>query len=199
MKEYKVQHLTTFTSWEDINEITDFTAPWSKLEVPKTTFNAYILNGSIYFRFKAYGPRPLIYIASNHKLEVRYSERVEIFFRSSEEMCPYYCLEMDPHSRVLDYKANFYRHFDREWQWPEALNIKTAIEDGFYTLEGEVSLAVLRKLNLIHDSQIQIGLYRGHCTQLQHDKAEINWISWVDPKVVQADFHIPSSFGLFNI
>jgi hypothetical protein len=41
------------------------------------------------------------------------------------------------------------------------------------------------------------GLYRGECVKLEGDKATLRWISWVDPKTANPDFHVASSFGKF--
>jgi hypothetical protein len=132
-------------------------------------------------------------------MEVVHSERIELFFRANEKMQPYYCLEIDPHGRILDYKAKLYREFDKSWQWPDSLSIKALIEDENYTVQGVISLLVLKQLGLINNGQIEIGLYRGHCTKLNGNNASIKWISWVDPKTKRPDFHVPSSFGILKL
>lgn len=197
MKQFTVPNIITFSSWDNIPKLYDFVYPWRNEKAPNTTFRAYHDNNFLYFKFVASGSKPHVYVESNNKLEVSNSERVEIFFRRDECMKPYYCLEIDPCGRVLDYKANLYRDFDRSWQWPESLSIKTEIEDKFYSVEGKVSFSVLKKLELIKNDKIEIGLYRGHCTGINDKKASINWISWVDSKTEKPDFHVPSSFGLF--
>ena len=196
MKEYIIDKVTNFTNWNNIGEF-GFSSPWSEEALPTTLFSAYHDGNSLYFRFMAFGPKPLVYIHDNNKLEVTKSERVELFFRSNEKMQPYYCLEMDPKGRILDYKANFYRQFDRNWQWPESLNIQTKIEKQHYNLQGKISLSVLDKLGILKNNKIEVGVYRGHCIELKDSKAIIKWISWVDPKTKKPDFHVPSSFGVF--
>ena len=95
------------------------------------------MNARFYFRFDVESTRALTYVHDNNKMEVVDSDRVEIFFRRDEMLDPYYCLEMDPLGRVLDYKANFYRKFDYEWQWPgnNPLIIRSEYTESGYRLK----------------------------------------------------------------
>lgn len=197
MKQFIVPKISNFRSWEDVKKLDDFSYPWLNEKPPKTEFRAFFDRNNLYFRFYAWGGKPLVYVNNNDKKEVINSERVEIFFRPNEKMQPYYCLELDPLGRVLDYKANFYRDFDLSWQWPEDLEIETKVMDEGYCLKGKISLSILNKLDLIKNNQVQVGLYRGHCTEIVDGKASIKWISWLNSKTPQPDFHVPSSFGVF--
>lgn len=197
MKRFFIPKITNFKNWNEIEKLNDFSYPWLKERSPKTEFRAYYDEKHLHFRFDAWGPQPLIFVNNNNKLEVTQSERVEIFFRSNEKMHPYYVLEIDPHGRVLDYKANLYRDFDRNWHWPENLFIQTKIKKENYYVKGKISLSILNQLDLLKNNQIQAGLYRGHCTKIIDEKASIKWISWIDPKTQEPDFHVSSSFGCF--
>lgn len=199
MKQFAIPKIMEFNGWEAAALLTDFSYPWQEKSGPKTTFSAYYDNDYIYFRFVASGAKPLVYVQTNHKLEVVHSERVEIFFRKDANMSPYYCLEMDPHGRVLDYEAQFYRQFNRDWQWPDSLAIQTKMDHDGYTLEGKLSLSTLKELGVLQNNQIQIGLFRGHCTKLEEKHATIQWMSWVSPQANTPDFHIPSSFGILKL
>lgn len=199
MKQFSIPKLIDFVSWNDVVKLSDFSYHWQKEEAPATTFSSYYNQSFIHFRFVAWGSKPLVFVEDNNKMEVVYSERVEIFFRSDEKMQPYYCLEIDPYGRVLDYKGNLYRNFDFNWQWPESLLIQTKIDHKSYTVQVRISLSVLEQLDLLIKNQIQIGLFRGHCTSLKENKASLKWISWVDSKTQEPDFHVPSSFGLLKL
>ncbi len=199
MKVYSIHKLSAFENWDGFSSVDDFSYPWRSEAAPKTLFQAYYDDVAIHFRFLAYGPTPFVYVKDNNKLEVIHSERVEIFFRTDERMQPYYVLEMDPHGRVLDYKANHYREFDRGWEWPDSLAIQTAKKEDHYTLQGKFNIETLQELNLIQDNEIQIGLYRGHCTEMLNGKANVKWISWVDSGTDEPDFHVPSSFGVLRL
>jgi hypothetical protein len=196
MKKWIISKINDFKNWDQINALDDFSYPWQNETSPKTLFKGYYDNNTFYFQFTAFCRAPKVYVDTNNKLEVRYSERVEIFFRTNEAMQPYYCLEMDPNCRVLDYKAKMYRKFDRSWSWPDSLEVKTNIKKEKYTLEGKISLLRLRDLGLLVENQIQTGIYRGHCVALDQKDESIKWISWVQPNSSTPDFHIPSSFGL---
>jgi hypothetical protein len=199
MKQYLVENIQNFNSWEEISKLEDFSFPWKGEKAPETQFQAFHNDLYLHFRFIAFCNSPLVYVKDNHKMEVINSERVEIFFRKDPQMKPYYCLEMDPLGRVLDYKANYYRHFDYEWKWPEYLSIQTKILDKNYELHGKISLAILEQLRLIQNNEIQVGLFRGHCIRLESGKALMEWISWIDPGTEKPDFHNASAFGIIKL
>lgn len=199
MKKIIVKNISRFSSWNNIAQVNDFTYPWQTSLVPATSFRCYHDEQHLRFQFTAFGPKPLVYVHDNNKLEVRHSERVEIFFRSDAKMQPYYCLEMDPHGRVLDYKAIHYRKFDREWSWPDDLGIEVEQREDAYELSGRMNLTTLTKLGLLKDKQLQVGLYRGHCIDIKEDQGTIMWSTWVDPETAEPDFHVPESFGLMEL
>jgi len=199
MKKFLIPKLTDCTSWEKAAELVDFSYPWRSEKAPNTTFSAFYDQNYLYFRFIAYGSKPLVYVENNNKMEVVRSERVEIFFRQDEKMKSYYCLEIDPLGRVLDYKAELYRKFNRNWQWPESLFIESKINEKNYSVQGKISFSVLSQLGLINKNNIQIGLFRGHCTKLVGKDAQLKWISWIDSKTSEPDFHVPSSFGIIEL
>lgn len=199
MKILKLDKLSDFSDWNTLESSVDLSYPWQLKEYPSTSFKAYYDEAYLYFQFYAHGPDPLVYVNDNHKLEVRHSERVEIFFRGDETMKPYYCLEMDPHGRVLDYRADYYRVFDREWSWPDDLELVILQEEGHYTLSGKLRLTTLEKLGLLKDKQLEVGLYRGHCTEIINEQGIIKWSTWIDPKTDEPDFHVPGSFGVIQL
>ncbi len=134
-------------------------------------------------------------------MEVVDSDRVEIFFRSDDRLDPYYCLEMDPLGRVLDYRASFYRKFEYEWQWPgrNQLQIKSNYAHSGYIVEGSITMASLKELNLLNNNELQAGLFRGECLKVRDPESSFSWISWIKPESVRPDFHIPSSFGVIKL
>ncbi|WP_218598827.1 sugar-binding protein [Polaribacter sp. NJDZ03] len=199
MKQFVIYKLKEGESRDDLTVLDDFFYPWEKETSPKTLFSAFYDDAYINFRFEAFGPKPKVFVATDNKLEVTKSERVEIFFRKNKEMTPYYCLEMDPNGRVLDYEANTYRKFNRKWMWPTSLCIKTVIKEDRYILEGKLSLSFLKEKEILKENQLEIGLYRGHCVELVNDIATIKWISWVDPKTEKPDFHVAESFGVLKL
>ena len=137
-----------------------------KAHHPQWAFKAYI-----YGLYKVIDPKKiLIFQNTNHKKEVLASDRVEIFFRKNDKMDPYYGLEMDPLTRIYDYRARYQRKFRQEWSWPEGeVTVKATINDTGYILEFAISKKSLRTFDLIKNNKIEAGLYRGECVQLEMD------------------------------
>jgi hypothetical protein len=165
------------------------------------TFRALWDDARFHFRFDVETPRALTYVHENNKIEVVDSDRVEIFFKSDDRLDPYYCLEMDPLGRILDYRASFYRKFEYEWQWPgnNQLQIHSNFTEQGYRVEGSITLASLNDLNLLNDNILQAGLFRGECLKVRDPDSAFAWISWVKPDSPRPDFHIPSSFGVIQL
>ena len=184
------------TAWTAASILTRFTYPWETTPAPATSFAALWDGEWLYCLFAVKDDSINIYRIKNEKRETGASDRVEIFFKSDDAMQPYYCLEMDAAARVLDYSAAFYRKMNYEWAWPQdQLIIKTSIAKDGYILEAAVSIASLKQLNLLKENRLQAGLFRAECTAIINGKANFKWISWIDPKVAQPDFHIPAAFG----
>jgi hypothetical protein len=198
---YPANEIRSVLSWERANELKAFVYPWSPEMPPEITFRALWDKLRFYFRFDVVAPEVLTYVLNNNKMEVVHSDRVEIFFRSDARLDPYYCLEMDPLGRVLDYRTRFYRQFEYQWQWPgkKQLLVRAAMTESGYWVEGSMSLGSLRKLGLLENNRLQAGLYRGQCLRLTGQQAEFKWISWVRPDSERPDFHIPSSFGTIEL
>jgi|WetSurSiteA1Bulk_404760.scaffolds.fasta_scaffold03225_6 hypothetical protein len=165
------------------------------------TFRALWDDLNFYFRFDVTGSGILTFVKDNYKMEVVDSDRVEIFFRADDQLNPYYCLEMDPLGRLLDYKARFYRQFEYDWQWPGSRNIsvKSGPTASGYFVEGMITLESLKKLHLLNNNALQAGLFRGQCIRLPDPEAEFRWISWIRPESENPDFHIPSAFGIIKL
>ena len=201
MKDYKVNYIPSFknveTPWSAAEKLEDFTLPWEDKVAPNMSFRALWDDNKFYFRFEVKCSEVLTYVDTNHKMEVVNSDRVEIFFKKDENLNPYYCLEMDAHSRVLDYQTNYYRKFDYEWSWPKQgeLDVKANVIVGGYSVEGSINLSSLKEMGILNEDTIFAGLYRGWCTELKKPDSELSWISWVHPDSKDPDFHIPSSFG----
>jgi len=128
-------------------------------------FRAQWDDEKFYFRFDVTGSPILTFVNTNHKTEVMNAERVEIFFRINSQLNPYYCIEIDPLGRIFDYKTRYHRQFDYEWQWPgeQQLVVNAAFTENGYFVEASVTLESLRQLNLLHNNELQIALFRGEC------------------------------------
>lgn len=187
--------------WAPATLLTDFVYPWEKSTAPATLFQALYDQDFFYFRFTTEDDD--IYAPGDpyDKLGVLPSDRVEIFFKSQSAMDPYYCLEMDPRGRVLDYIARYYRVTDFKWEWPEPhLEVTASIQDAGYIVEGKISLSSLRELGILSpEGRMEAGLFRGDAYHPDKQNTDIKWISWIRPDSPKPDFHIPSAFGILKL
>ena len=192
--------VTSGPDWSLAQKLDDFSYPWRE-EIPSATiFQAVWDDHNFWFRFEVEDENILVYRDKDLKEEVVYSDRVEIFFKKDDKMTPYFCLEMDPLSRVLDYDAHFYRKVNFGWKWPDnGLSVKGTKTGTGYVVEGNISLASLKKLGMLNDGKLLAGLFRGECVALNGKNADLRWISWVDPQTERPDFHVPSAFGVIEL
>jgi len=186
--------------WKKAPVLSDFRYPWEKVTPPSTKFRALHNDAWLYCLFEVSDDKVYVFRDKNDKSEVGASSRAEIFFRIDDRLTPYYCLEMDPVGRVMDYKANHYRQFDLKWSWPAGqLVVKTEMRNDGYTVELAVSKASLKQLGLLGDHSLEAGLFRGDCIPKEVGEPDFRWISWVKPDSKTPDFHIASSFGTLDL
>lgn len=187
-------------AWATAQRLSDFSYPWENEVAPPLTFRALHDPEWLYVRFEVEDDPPLVHVSVNAKAEVLQSDRVEIFFRPSEKMNPYYCLEVDPLARVYDYRAAYHRQFDPNWSWPnEQLRIRSSqMENGYVVVMG-ISKQSLHELGLLKNQHLQVGLFRGKCVSIGPDESEMKWISWIKPDALTPDFHLPTAFGNFSL
>ena len=183
-------------SWKKGPELSEFEYPWEGKKSTTTSFKALHDSEWFYCLFEVGDPEVRVYVVNNNKLEVVNSDRVEIFFKKDDRLLPYYCLELDPNSRVMDYEAKYHRNFNPDWSWPSGqLNVKSSRTKEGYKVEVAISKQSLRQLGLLQGNILQAGLYRAECVSLEGDQATMSWISWIKPNSEAPDFHISSSFG----
>ncbi len=212
MKTYKVQHigsenfqcnnLNTDDVWSKASELTDFTSPWDNAPVKKITFKALWTDSHLHFKFHVADNQ--IHICKTNSTicteTIGESDRVELFFRTNKQLNPYYCLEIDPSSRVMDFKAKPNKEFDFDWQWPtDEIRVKSEITATDFTVEITLSIASLKKLDLIQNNCIETGIYRAKYNEQTNGSFEPTWISWVHPQTASPNFHISSSFGKLEL
>jgi hypothetical protein len=186
--------------WKNAHELSDFHYPWEKETPLPTKFKALHNNSMLYCLFEVVDDNINILQDKNYKSEVASSSRVEIFFKIDDKLLPYYCMEIDPLGRVLDYEGTYHRNFNSEWSWPEGhLTVKTERRKGGYSVEVAITKASLKKLGLLKNKTLQAGLYRADCFKTKSGAPDFKWISWVKPDSKTPDFHIPSSFGILRL
>lgn len=193
--------------WNDIGVIEGaFHFPWTAKVAPKTIFRAYKDAEIFYFSFVVYD-EDIVYDENwSGESTVDNEDRVELFFAQADAridqpgdtgMPTYYAIEVDPLGRVHDYGMVYYRHIDSSWNM-EGLETAAKMEEGMYTVEGSIPIATFKDLGLMSDDgRIRIGVYRAEFSKLE-DSINMEWISWVDPKTKNPDYHVDSSFGEFR-
>lgn len=184
--------------WKKAIALTDFSFPWENEAAASLSFKALHTTDWFYGLFTVTDTNTSVFRDNDDKREVINSDRVELFMRINEKMTPYYCLELDPLGRILDYKAEYYRRFDMNWSWPaHQLNVKANQSQVGYCVEFAISKKSLIELGVLSNQQIEVGLFRGKCLEIKDGEANLKWISWITPDSKAPDFHIPSSFGVF--
>lgn len=194
--------------WKDIPAISGgFHFPWDSKEAPFTEFKGYHDKDDFYFCFTVKDQD--VVMDENWKDDestVDMEDRVELFFAGTyidkpgpDGMEKYYGIEIDPKGRVHDYSIVYYRDFDGKWNL-EGLETKAVVNDDGYIVEGKVPMKTLEDLKLLNDNIMRAGIYRAEFSTPTKDGEDpkMEWISWVDPKTANPDFHVASSFGEFR-
>jgi hypothetical protein len=178
----------------------------------------------LYFAFRAEDADIVVLDKLRDKEDVGFEDRAEMFLSLDPQMKDYFGLEIDPRGRVMDYRASYYRQYDRKWTCP---GLETAASVGqvgklsHYTVEGRIPLGTLVEMGfprLTPGAKILCGLYRAEFSHDRSGRSVVQqdsihhrgrtldgplpieeWISWVDPKTPEADFHVPSSLGWLEI
>lgn len=208
MKEYHVQiidknqeNVTRILDsffWEKADCLIDFTSPWNNDPVLRIEFRSLWDQENFYFNFRVFDTDVYMDQKDSSVDSICNSDRVELFFRSNDKLDPYYCLEIDPSTRLLDFEARPNKIFDYNWKWPENhIKLESSTDDVSFTVAGAISIASLEELDLIHDNIIETGVYRAKFFKDKNGNYEPTWITWVNPNTPEPNFHIASSFGKF--
>lgn len=185
------------SEWEKANVEARFSFPWENRPAPRTEFRALFDERALYFAFVVDDDDLVLAEEYRSKDDVVREDRVELFFARDEKLAEYFCLEMDPLGRVLDYKASHYRKFDFSWRFP-GLAVAGKRTGGGYAVEGMIPLGPLQSLGFPPPGPacaIKFGIYRAEFRHAKPKGWVEGWISWVDPHTKEPDFHVPESFG----
>ncbi len=209
---YKVKKATEVTlsgnvddpQWNVANNLTDFKSPWDNKPVDPIAFRALYDEEYLYFSFVVADNEVYTDLKDDSKESIAQSDRVELFLRSDNLLDPYYCLEIDTQPRVMDFLARPNRDFDLGWSWPAAgIEVKSAIDEQKFSVEGKLSLASLKALNLLKQDEdgyyLEVGVYRAKYTRETTGQNKATWITWIDPQTEYPEFHIKDSFGVFRL
>lgn len=180
--------------WQKAAVESSFFFPWETRPAPLTQFQAIQTQLELCFAFLAVDEDIVVVRRDDSEDEVAQGDRVELFLSTDVDLTKYYCLEIDPEGRVLDYSASMYRNFDTSWN-AKTLQVAVLNTSDGYIAEGCWSLQELRGLGIVQkEGKIRAGLFRAEYGSGPGTPLE-GWISWVDPATPSPDFHVPSAFG----
>lgn len=186
--------------WQKAAVLSDFSSPWDN-EIPaRIEFRALWDDDNLYFLFTVFDGSVHTDTTDDSVESIKNSDRVELFFRKDENINPYYCLEIDAEARIMDFIAYPGRKFDFSWNWPKGfIKVKSHQAKQHFTVEGAISLASLRTLELLKNNRIETGIYRAKFNADEQMHFQPTWITWVDPNTQIPDFHLPASFGMLYL
>ena len=200
MKRYPVRAAPGGVDWSRAVCLSDFRFPWETTAPAATEFRALHTAARLCFRFDCVDFDFVLGQGTTEKERVLGSDRVEIFMTPDLGLDPYFCLEVAPNGETYGYRARTYRNFDDDFQW-RGLELSCRSAGTQYTVEGSLPLATLRELGVLAPGarQLLAGVYRAQFSRRPAGSVHRGWMSWVDPKTVKPDFHVPSSFGTFEL
>lgn len=191
----------TESAWERANLETGFSFLCEQRAVSSTEFRALFDTHALYFAFRVKDDDIVLAEHFRSKEDVVYEDRVELFLALDEDLAEYFCLEIDPLGRVLDYRASHYRKFDFSWSFPGLDVVGIQTNEG-YAVEGLISWKSFRSLGFPPPDfgrAIKFGIYRAEFRHTEGRQWSESWISWVDPRTAEPDFHVPQSFGYLKM
>lgn len=185
--------------WQTVPARTDFLYPWRKDEPQKTSLKVYHDDANLYFLFEVEDRNPLFAPKQADEMDIVGEDRVEVYFEAEPPMKNYYSIEMSPTGLALDYQCSFHRKFDYAWSFPELKLAGEKRKDG-YVVEAAYPLSVLKELGALKaDGTIRAGFFRADFEYGPDQKIVEKWISWIDPKLPEEDFHVPETIGVIRL
>lgn len=164
-------------------------APWDGLN-DDTRFRCFADDGRFYFFYDVVDSTITISRDYKGERDVDFEDRVEIFFSAHNDMRRYYCAEIDPLARVMDYSAEFKARLDYSWNFKTLRAFGGLTETG-YSVAGYVSLDELKQFG-IDFNDFYMGIFRADF----HSDGSVNWFSHVETDDESPYFHKPDM--LFN-
>ena len=173
--------------WKDAVSYQNFSDPWDTL-TDNTTVRIIKSDDRLFFRFDVEDTSFVYSKEIKEEMDVAYGDRVEVFFSPYPQLgAKYFCTEIDPEGRCLDYSCVFEKKMDYDWSF-STQKIYSRIYDNGYTVITSFDKSETDAL--IGEAPQYIGLFRAD----YHNGLPINWYSVAIPDSSYPDFHIPSAF-----
>ena len=162
-----------------------FHAPWDGLD-DETVFIARVSADSLFFHFSVKDSTMTVSADFPQERTVDWEDRAEIFLSVDDGMSSYWCAEIDPLGRVMDYAAHLGQPFDYGWNFSSLVASGQVTPDG-YEVDGRVALQELRELGIPLEG-FSMGLFRADF----HPDMSVNWYSFVSTDDETPYFHKPN-------
>lgn len=159
-------------------------APWDGLD-DETEFTCQVKDGRLCFSFAVVDSTMTVSEDYPGERTVDFEDRVEVFFSRDSLMSSYWCAEIDPKARPMDYAAHFGQPFDYGWNF-STLECDAALTSVGYRVTASVALSELQKLG-IDTRAFWMGVFRADF----HPDMTVNWYSLVPTDDQSAYFHKP--------
>lgn len=192
--EIRLDGIIDSTEWDEATVISSLKSPWAFDRKNHTVFRCFFSDHYFNFSFNVID-KDIKVINNSDKHTVAEGDRVELFLSPTPTLDTYYCLEIAPNGKVLDYKAKFYRKFDTTWCF-KGCEVASKLTDKGYAIEGRLPITEMKKLHLDLQKGFHMGVYRADCMSLGDS---FDWYTWIDPLNKTPDFHVPASFQLCRI
>lgn len=156
----------------------------------RTVFSMGKDDSDYVFSFSVSDETPCSLLHTNSKRDLEREDRVELYLSPTADLsAPYYCAEIDPLGRVLDYRATYYRDFDYSWGFATLRTIHVQTATG-YQIDCRISRTELDSLG-ITNANFHIGIFRA---DLDEAGKLVAWGS-MTPMNDPPDFHQPCMFS----
>lgn len=162
-------------------------APWDGLQ-DDTRFCCHSTADRVFFSFEVVDSTLALSEPFGGESDVEPEDRVEVFFCPDAGMSrSYYAAEIDPLGRVLDYKGDFYRKLDYDWDFA-TMKLNTSFTPWGYRVAGSVERSELESLGIDLCGGFAIGVFRAD----YRPDGSVNWYSLIPADDKTPDFHQPS-------
>lgn len=163
-----------------------FSAPWDG-KTSDVRFCCHSTAERFFFSFEVMDSTVTLTEPFVDERDVEPEDRVEIFFSPDRELKKgYHCAEIDPHGRIMDYSARYYRDFDYGWNF-STMEAEGAVLPWGYRVRGSVSRQELEELGIDLEKGFWMGAYMADFCQ----DGSVIWYSLVPDDVPSPDFHVP--------
>ena len=162
-----------------------FQAPWDGLS-NSNRFCCHSTAERFFFSYEVTDSTLTLTEPFRSEADVEPEDRIEIFFCPTADMKEYYCAEIDPKGRVLDYRANYYRRLDYSWNF-SSLEVHAQLTPWGYRIGCSVLRSELEKLGLDLNGGFWMGVFQDDF----RPDGSVHWYSLIPTKDTVPDFHKP--------